>query len=152
MAISQIIINDVYLLLTKADDSQKQRTVPWLSRILIIVAGVGSVIPAYFLPHILLAGIFVFTLGIPLFIMMVSGLFWKRNSDAAFITMVVGIIVTFVWEYSGLATLLGTPGWFNSVYMTLFVSVILGVGLTALLPGKPGLLRKKRVDAVTESV
>ena len=152
MGISQIVVNDFYLLFSKSSDKDKQKIVPWLSRLLIVVAGVGSVIPAYFLPHILLAGLFVFTLGIPLFVMMVTGLFWKRNSNVAFITMVVAIIGTFTWEYSNLAALLGTPGWFNSVYLTLVISVILGVGLTAILPGKPGLLTKKRVAASVENV
>lgn len=149
MAISQIFINDIYLLLSKSPD--KQKSVTTLSRIITIIAGVASVIPAYFLPHILLAGLFVFTLGIPLFIMMVTGLFWKRNSDVAFITMIAATIATFTWEYSSLGVLLGTPGWFNSVYLTLVVSVILGVGLTAILPGKPGLLTKKRAAVSVES-
>ncbi len=152
MGISQIVINDFYLLLSKTPDKEKQKAVPWISRLIIVVVGAGTVIPAYFLPHILLAGLFVFTLGIPLFIMMITGLFWKRNSNVAFITMIAGIIGTFTWEYSNLAVVFGTPGWFNSVYLTLFLSVILGIGLTAILPGKPGYLREKRATAAVESV
>ena len=83
--------------------------------------------------------------------MMITGLFGKRNSNVAFITMIAGIIGTFTWEYSNLQFSLGMPGWFNSVYLTLFLSIILGIGLTAILPGKPGYLRKKRAGAAVES-
>lgn len=152
MGISQIVVNDFYQLFSKSPEAAKQRAVPLLSRIIIVVAAVGSIIPAFIMPHMLLAALFVFTFGIPMFVMMVTGLFWKRNSNVAFITLIVAIIASFIWEYSGLGVLLGTPGWFNSVYLTLVISVILGVGLTAVLPGKPGLLTKKRVAPPAESM
>lgn len=147
MGISQIVVNDFYLLLSNSAD--KQKLILTLSRILIIVAGVGSIIPAYFLPHILLAGVFVFSLGIPLFVMMIIGLFWKRNSNVAFYTMIISLVVAFIWEYSNLPVLLSAPGWFNTAYLNLVISLVLGVGLTAVLPGEKGILVKKQI-AVTE--
>ena len=152
MGISQIVINDFFLHFSNKTDAEKKKTTPWLSRVLIVVLALLALIPAYFLPHVILTGLFVFTFGIPLFVMMVTGLFWKRNSNVAFATMIAGAIGTFVWEYTSLSVLLSAPEWFSTPYFTLVISVILGLGLTAVLPGKPGLLVKNRVAASTKAV
>ena len=51
MGISQIVVNDFYQLFSKSPEAAKQRAVPLLSRIIIVVAAVGSIIPAFFMPH-----------------------------------------------------------------------------------------------------
>jgi len=144
MGLSQIVINDFYLAFSKASD--KGRLIPLYSRLLIVIGGLAALIPAYFLPHLLMAGLFLLSLGIPLFTMMVIGLFWKRNSTAAFLTMLISIIVSFIWEYSNIAILIGMPGWFGTTYILLVIAVIFGVGLTAILPGEKGLLTIKSSD------
>ncbi len=140
MGISQIIINDFYLLFSKAEN--KEKFIPILSRLLILIVGLGAIVPAYFLPHMMLQGVFTFSLGMSLFGMMVIGLFWKRNSTAAFITMLISIIGSFIWEYSNLAAIIGAPGWFGSTYLNLIIILVFGVGLTYVLPGTKGFFAK----------
>lgn len=136
MGISQIIINDFFLVLSSKPD--KEKLVPMLSRVIVIIAGLAAIIPAFFLPNILLSALFAFSLATPLFITLVIGLFWKRNSNAAFWTMVITLIISFVWEYGKLQSILGFPGWFGTTYVSLVCSLILGIGLTFVLPGERG--------------
>jgi len=96
--------------------------------------------------------LFVFSLGVPLLSMMIIGLFWKRNSTAAFCTMVISVIASFIWEYSALARMLGMPGWFGTTYLNLVIAIVFGVGLTAVLPGEKGFMVKKRVASSAQNV
>ncbi|HHU75393.1 MAG TPA: sodium:solute symporter family protein [Firmicutes bacterium] len=145
MGISQIIVNDLYLVLSKSPN--KHKAVPFLSRLLIVVVGAAAIIPAFYLPHMLLAGLFIFALGIPLVVMMVIGLYWKRNSNVAFYTMIVSLVACFVWEYTGLPAALGAPEWFGATYLSLVITLVLGVGLNLLIPGEKGFLVRETKTA-----
>jgi SSS family solute:Na+ symporter len=114
---------------------------------MILIPGIAAFVPAYSLPNILFTGIFGFGLGIPAFVMMALGLFWKRNATAAAITMWVTFLASFVWEFTSLRAAVGLPGWFATPYMALILSLVLGLGLTAALGGKPGLVRKEATGA-----
>lgn len=151
MSISHILVNDFYLVYSKKSAAEKEKLVPVLSRVFIIVPALISLVPAYFMPHILLTGMFAFSLVAPLFVIMPIGLFWKRSSTAAFLTMLISTITLLLCQYTSLPAVLSFPGWLNPTFASFFISIIFGVGLTAVLPGERGPFAKAGKD-VTASV
>ncbi|NLL58095.1 MAG: sodium:solute symporter family protein [Firmicutes bacterium] len=147
MSISHILVNDFYMVYSRKPDAEKQKLVPVLSRVFIIIPALAALIPAFFMPHILLTGIFAFSLVAPLFVLMPIGLFWKRNSTAAFLTMVISTITLILWQYTSLPAILSMPAWLSPAFASLFISIIFGVVLTAILPGEKGLFAKERKGA-----
>ena len=84
-----------------------------------------------------------FSFGIPVFIMGVIGLWWKRSTKASVITFIITWIVVCIWSTFGLQNALGWAN-FHVNYISLIVALIVGVISTAVLPGKKGLFAGKR--------
>ncbi|MCD7948074.1 MAG: hypothetical protein LUG13_07265 [Oscillospiraceae bacterium] len=85
--------------------------------------------------------IWCFSFGIPLFVLYLCGQIWKISVPAAWITTVVAYAFNIYWTF-------WTPAWVTgpmalNMYPVCIISLVLGVGLTALLPGTPGLRTKK---------
>ncbi|WP_424931838.1 sodium:solute symporter family protein [Amaricoccus macauensis] len=113
----------------------------FVTRIMIVILGVGAFLVASYLPPIVSAINWLFAWMTPVFWLIIFGLFWKRSSSAAVITMAVTWAVNSAWSFTTLPASLGFEGLPN-VYPCLAVALALGSVLTAILPGKPGLFRK----------
>ena len=88
----------------------------------------------------------IFTWGVPMFVMLVIGLCWKRNTKAAVITYIVSWIANVIWVTCGLMDKLEMTN-FHQVYLCTIISVALGLILTAVLPGsKPGYFRLSKEE------
>ena len=115
-------------------------------RIMIVIVGILAIVLCNFQPTVVTTINWIFTWGVPLFVMLVIGLCWKRNTTATMITMFVSWIANIVWVTCGLQERLGMVN-FHQVYLCMIVSVILGLVLTAVLPGtKPGYFRLSKEE------
>ncbi|MDI5922668.1 sodium:solute symporter family protein [Halomonas sp. LR5S13] len=141
LAPATIFTSDVYknLFNPQASEAEERR----VTRIMIVVLGVAAFLVAGYLPTIVEAINWLFAWMTPVFWMIIIGLFWKRSSAAATITMAVTWIVNSLWSFTSLPTSLGLESTPN-VYPCLVVSLVVGPGLTAVFGGKTGLFRERK--------
>ncbi|MCD8149010.1 MAG: hypothetical protein LUE92_05470 [Clostridiales bacterium] len=69
----------------------------------------------------------------------------KRSTVAAAITCFVSWIANVIWITCGLQDYLGMSN-FHQVYLCVIISLVLGVVLTAVLPGKPGYFKLSKEE------
>ncbi|MCR5083148.1 MAG: sodium:solute symporter family protein [Parasporobacterium sp.] len=145
LAPATIIANDVYGLKNPKASEKKKNT---LSRLLIVLFGIISVVICNFQPEPVAMVNWIFAFGVPVFVMGIIGLWWKRSTKASIITFIISWIVTCIWTTGGLQSKLAesNPAWSNMavVYVALIVSVVFGIITSAVCEGKPGLFRKKK--------
>lgn len=113
-----------------------------VARITIIVFCILATVVAPILPPIVTAINWLFSWPAPIMVMCLIGLFWKRSTTAAMTTMFSAWIVNMLWSFTSL------PAWIGleflttaNVYATLSVSIVVGVLMTAVCEGKPGIFR-----------
>jgi solute:Na+ symporter, SSS family len=150
MAPATIFTVDIYKNFFNPDAGEvEERRV---TRILIAILGAAAFMVAAYLPPIVSAINWLFAWMTPVFWMIIIGLFWKRSSAAAMTTLAVTWIVNCLWSFTALPVSLGLEATPN-VYPCLLVGLALGIGLTAILPGQPGLFRDPlaRASAVRAS-
>ena len=135
-----IISHDMYPLY-KSDASEEEKTK--LSRILIFVIAIFSIIISNCQPAPVEMANWIFSFGVPIFVMAILGIWWKRCEMATVITFACSWIVGCIWTTFGLQNHLGLTN-FNVNYLVLITSVVLGVVLTAVMPGKKGLFVGQR--------
>lgn len=142
LAPATCISHDMYTLY-KPDASEQTKTK--MSRVLILVIGIISILICNFQPAPVDMVNWIFSFGVPVFVMAVIGIWWKRSEKAAVITFIVSWIAVCVWSTFGLQNQLGWVN-FNVNYISLIFALVVGVITTAVLPGKKGLfVGKKRV-------
>jgi SSS family solute:Na+ symporter len=95
-------------------------------RITIIVLALIAVSVAAFLPPILAAMNWLFSWLVPVFWVIVFGLFWKRDSTVAVATLVSAWIANSAWSFSSLPAALNMPDVPNA-YVTLAVTLAVGI-------------------------
>lgn len=107
----------------------------------IVFIALLAVIPAFFAPVLFPVFIWCFSFGIPVFVIFVYGLVWKTSKSAAWITLIVAIVIDFWWTFA-------TPAWATTsfwglnMYPVTVVSFVLGTILFAVLPGEKGYLKR----------
>ena len=114
-----------------------------MSRVIIIIIGIVSIAICNFQPAVVDMVNWCFSFGIPVFVMGVIGLWWKRSAKASIITFIVTWVAVCIWSTFGLQASLGWDN-FHVNYIALIVSVIVGVITTAACSGKKGLFVGKR--------
>jgi uncharacterized membrane protein len=112
-------------------------------RIMIVILGILATCISFFLPEIIEGANWMFSWLIPVFWITVFGIAWKRSIKAAEITLFGTWIVNFLWTFTPLKTMLGMSGVINP-YVTLVLSLVLGIITNIVLPGEPGLLKTRK--------
>ena len=139
-----IFAYDLYGGLYKPEASEKEKT--RVMRIMIVIVGIAAIALSSFQPAVVTTINWIFTWGVPMFVMLVIGLCWKRNTMAAVITYIVSWIANVVWITCGLMEKLDMTN-FHQVYLCTIISVVLGLVLTAVLPGsKPGYFKLSKEE------
>jgi SSS family solute:Na+ symporter len=133
MGVAQIIINDFYIPYSK--DENKLKKVPTLSRVLIIVAGLIAMIPAFAMPQFLLQVMYCFALSAVMWVPFVLGVFWKRNAIASFWSMLAGLIVSTAYEYF-LHAALAIPSWIATMYIGVIVTGVVYIVICQTVPNQ----------------
>ena len=134
-----IWVNDIYLSYINPKADEKKATN--VTRLMIVILAVCAMITSTALPTILDAIGWVFSWVIPVFFLVAFGLFWKRNSKVAIVTLAAAWICNLIWSFTNVqaafesATGISLP----NAYITCIVSVvILVVGNAVSKNGKPG--------------
>ncbi|MCR5666552.1 MAG: sodium:solute symporter family protein [Eubacterium sp.] len=143
LAPATLISHDMYTKY-KPNATEKQKTT--LTRVCIIIIGVIAICICNFQPAVVDMVNWSFAFGIPIFVMVLLGLWWKRSTTAAVITFVVTWIAVCIWTTFGLQTTLGLAN-FHVDYISLLFSIPIGIITTAVCKGKPGYFRDKKKKA-----
>ena len=140
LAPATVISHDIYTLKNpKATEEQKTR----LTRIIIVVIGVISIMICNFQPAVVAMVNWSFAFGVPVFVMAIIGLWWKRSKKASIITFLLTWIIVCIWSTFGLQDYLGWVN-FHVTYTSLISSIVMGVLTTGACEGKRGLFVKSR--------
>jgi len=131
LGIAQIVTADFYIRFTKKHEQKKELRI---SRAAIIIAGLLALIPAFAMPSMIMEFLFICSLIAPTFFCLLLGLFWRRNSNAAFITVIVAIVSSCIWHYGNIGPAIGFPFWWVAMYTAVIVTIVLYVVLTLALP------------------
>jgi len=155
MANANILTNEIFKKSLKPDMSEETRFK--LMRVSIVICGLFFALPAFLNAVIFPVFLWCFSFGIPVFIIYIMGLKVRRNTTAAWITIIVAYAVNFFWTfaldkippmYEWAAGIFGGAFTLN-MYPVTIVSVILGIILPLVLPGgKPPYLQTGKMSDV----
>lgn len=143
LAASHIIVHDIFKRAVHPQMSDKNFL--RLTRLMIIVCAVLVVIPALKLPYIFSIFMWTFSFAIPVFGVYLIGMLWKVNKVAAWITLSAGYLANFYWTFAA-------PTWLPpylslNVYPTIFATLLFGIVLNLILPGKPSYMSQLKAAA-----
>jgi SSS family solute:Na+ symporter len=129
LAPATIFTVDIYKNLFRPNATEKDmaRTM----RITIVVLAVIAMTVAAFLPPILAAMNWLFSWLVPIFWVVLFGLFWKRSGAAAVATLVAAWIANSAWSFTDLPQMLNMAEAPNA-YITLVVTLLVGVGMNLI--------------------
>jgi len=144
LAPATIFTVDIYKNLYKPNATEADMA--RVMRITIIVLAVIAMSVAAFLPPILAAMNWLFSWLVPIFWVVIFGLFWKRNSNVAIATLVAAWIANSAWSFSELPQLLGMPEVPNA-YVTLVVTLVVGIGGNLIAGGQSGYFKSQEYQS-----
>lgn len=140
LSIATIFTKDIYQSLYKPDATAKQLTM--MIRIVILVVASIAIAVASLLPPILAAMIWLFAWLVPVFWLVMSGLWWKRHNGVAVATLLLAWTANAAWSFTPMPSVLGFAdgGSFNA-YVTAVVSVLVMAFGNMMVNGQPGIFR-----------
>ena len=133
LAPATIFSNDIYKRYYNPDASEAQ--IARMTRIVILILAIVAVIVGSTLPAILPSIGWVLAWLMPVLWLMVTGLFWKRSSKAAGITLATVWIINSLWSFTKLPDLLGMANLPNS-YIMLVLTIVVGTITNLIFKGK----------------
>lgn len=147
LASSQMIVHDIFK--KAVNPGMTDKTFLVLTRTMIFVCAILVIIPALKVldQNIMSLFFWTFSFGIPVFGVYLVGMLWKISKVAAWITMLAGYGANFLYTF--LPDLIWLPERMKSnpnVYATILATLIFGIVLNLILPGKPGFLRQMKAD------
>jgi len=126
LAIATIFAHDIYKSLYNNEAQEKRLT--WVIRLVIIVVASIAIAVASSLPPILAAMNWLFAWLVPVFWVLVFGLFWKSHQRVAICALVCCWLVNSLWSFTSLPSQLNLAELPNAV-------VTMVVALAILIPG-----------------
>jgi SSS family solute:Na+ symporter len=148
LASSQMIVHDIFK--KAVNPGMSDKTFLILTRTMIFVCAMLVIIPALKVldQNIMSLFFWTFSFGIPVFGVYLVGMLWKVSKVAAWATMLAGYGANFLYTFS--PDLIWLPERMKSnpnVYATILATLIFGIVLNLILPGKPGYLRQMKAKA-----
>ncbi len=144
---------DIYRRLYRPDASEAQ--IKAITRIAIVVLGMVAILVASSLPPILASVNWLFSWLVPVFWVVVFGLFWKRSSTVAVTTLITAWVVNCAWSFTDLPHWIGA-GDIPNAYITLGVTLAVGVIGNLFASGAQGYFKspeyQRRQQAVAGAV
>ena len=146
MAISHVVCDDLIDPCRKVPAAPKRKL--WTNRIVCVIVTLAAAIPALKVEVVIQLFFWCFSLSLPIFICYLIGMWWKVSRPAAWINLFASLAVNFWWTFA-------CPSWcppqFSlSFYPVFVVTVVLGIVLNLVLPGKKGLLRQIKDQEMAE--
>lgn len=148
MANSNVIANDIIIgcCMPDADEKKKMR----VNRICVIIAALLLLPGALIMAHEFVFNLFlwVFSFGMPVFVVLIIGYNFKVSRTAAWLTIIITYIVDCIWTFIPMPL----PGvWSMNLYMVMVVSVVLGIVLHLIIPGKPAWKKRHAEEIAANS-
>lgn len=146
LAIATLFANDIVrpLYLPRASEAR----ITAIIRVVIIVVGGVAISVAALLPPILAAMNWLFSWLVPVFWVVIAGLFWRHSQAVAVTTLLAAWAANSAWSFTGLPALLGAQDLPNA-YVTLAVTLLVLAAGSIVAPGRPGYLRQQTARATT---
>jgi len=132
LAPATIFTVDIYKNLYRPDATEADMA--RVMRITIVILAAIAMTVAAFLPPILAAMNWLFSWLVPIFWVVLFGLFWKRSGAVAIATLISAWIANSAWSFTDLPQALNMPEVPNA-YVTLAVTLIVGIAGNLLIPG-----------------
>jgi SSS family solute:Na+ symporter len=139
LAVATIFSHDIYRSLFRPMAEEQELT--RIMRIVIVVVAGIAIAVATLLPPILAAMNWLFAWLVPVFWILVFGLFWRCSQLVAIATLLLSWLANSLWSFSDLPVSLGladTPNSFVTIAVALFVLLIGNL----LVRGQPGYLKR----------
>lgn len=137
---------DIYKGYINPDADEKK--VANITRVMIVILALAALCVSVALPTILNAINWVFAWIVPVFWIVVFGLFWKRNSKVAGLALAVSWILNVLWSLTPLpASIGGFIGGLTNPYVTLIVSLVILIIGNLACKGEPGYLKAEGIKA-----
>jgi len=133
---------DIYKNLYKPDATEQE--VAKVTRITIVLLSITAIAVASFLPPILAAMTWLFAWLIPVFFIIIYGMFWKRSKLSALCTLISVWVLNFLWSFTDIASNAGFLK--DNAMMALFVSLIVGIVTNMMFKGDVAYFHKKKED------
>ncbi|MCI8991191.1 MAG: hypothetical protein HFG80_00450 [Eubacterium sp.] len=153
MANSNVLAQDIIIKCCKPnmDEKGKMRT----ARICVIIAAVLLLPPALIMANEFVFNLFlwVFSFGMPVFIVFIIGYNFKVSKMAAWLTIIISYVLNCIWTFVDMGSVLKLPAgsvWGMNLYITMVASVILGIVLHLIIPGEPA-WKKTHAKIVAEN-
>lgn len=132
-----IWVHDIYKGYINPDADEKK--LANMTRVMIVVLAAAALAVSVALPEILNAINWVFAWIVPVFWIVVFGLFWKRNSKVAGTALAVSWIFNVIWSLTPLpASIGGFIGGLTNPYVTLILSLVILIVGNLACKGEPG--------------
>jgi len=144
LAVATIFSHDIYRNLYRPEADERQMT-RVMRIVIVIVAGI-AIGAASFLPPILAAMNWLFAWLVPVFWVLVFGLFWRCNQGVAITALLGCWIANTLWSFTDLPAWLGLADTLNAIVTCVVALLVLVVG-NAILPGKPGYLKRTGAES-----
>lgn len=151
MTPSTLFVKDIFVNLYKKDASEAEETK--MARLSIIVLAVIAIAVASALPPIVEGINWLFAWLVPVFWVVIYGLFWKRSTTATVSILSVCWIVNLLWSFTSLPEAINLAQ-IQNAHVTFAISIVLGIILNSVLKGKPAYFKaiKQQDDLTAESV
>ena len=94
--------------------------------------------------------LWVFSFGMPIFIVFIIGYNFKVSKKAAWATVIVTYIINCIWTFCPMGKILHLPDgsiWGMNMYATMVASVVLGIVFHLIFPGKEA-WKKSHADVI----
>lgn len=148
LANSNVIANDIVIgcAMPNADEKTKLR----INKLCIIIAAALLLPGALIMAHEFVFNLFlwVFSFGMPIFIVFIIGYNFKISKPAAWATIIISYVVDCIWTFCPMGKIFGEGSiWAMNLYATIVVSLVLGIVLHLILPGKPA-WKKTHADEI----
>ena len=134
LAPATIFSNDIYRRFYNPQATEKQ--IATVTRIAIVILALAAIMVGSMLPKILASVGWVLGWLMPVFWLIISGLFWKRTSLGAAITLISVYLVNTLWSFTHLSDWLRMSDVPNS-YVLLATTVIVGTITNFIFAGRP---------------
>lgn len=139
LAVSTIFTHDIYRSLFRPEAKEKEMT-RMIRIVIVVIAGIAIGV-ASFLPPILAAMNWLFAWLVPVFWILVFGLFWRCSQPVAIATLLITWILNSLWSFTELPAYLGLAQLPNAYLTVASALVCIFIG-NLIVKGTPGYLRK----------
>ncbi len=133
MTPATIFVKDIFVNLHKPNATEEEQTK--IARIVIILLAVIAMAVAASLPPMVAGITWLFAWLVPVFWIVIYGLFWKRSTNASLILLVVCWIVNLLWSFTALPTALNLAH-IQNAHITFLLSIVLGIVLNLAMKGE----------------